>query len=105
MAIKGGARAAPKPSPMVCRPCTSGQRRGGNQVSNTPVETGKVGACATPMRNWAPNITANMAMPVSRLGANTVATMHTTEAAPIITNIRRAPQRWPSTPPGIWNSM
>ena len=43
-AISGGVAAAPSPSPMVCSPCTSAQRRGGNQASNTPAETGKIAA-------------------------------------------------------------
>src|SRR5438270_11464272 len=38
-AISGGAREAPTPRPMLCRPCTTDHRSGVNQASNTPVDT------------------------------------------------------------------
>src|SRR5690348_16499571 len=38
--MSGGITAAPSCRPMLCSPCTSGQRSGANHDWNTPAETG-----------------------------------------------------------------
>jgi len=43
-AMSGGVSAAPRLNPIVCKPCTVVQWRGGNQTSNTPADTGKIAA-------------------------------------------------------------
>src|ERR1700737_4461307 len=42
LAMSGGVSAAPRLNPIVCRPCTDAQLRGGNHTSNTPADTGKI---------------------------------------------------------------
>src|SRR5450631_2184078 len=62
----GGVRAAPRPSPMVCKPCTDVQLPGGNQTSNTPADTGKIAACEQPSSNCTASNAANKPVPLSQ---------------------------------------
>src|SRR2546430_11429852 len=61
-----------RPRPMLCRPCTSGHLSGVNQASNTPDETGNIGACEAPSSNCTASKPANSAAPCSRIGASGV---------------------------------
>ena len=64
--MSGGVNAAPRPNPMVCSPCTKAQRRGGNQTSNTPADTGKTAACEHPSSNCRRSNAANKPAPVNQ---------------------------------------
>src|SRR5467141_1720966 len=62
-AISGGVKDAPRPSPMLCKPCTSGHLSGVNQLSKTPAETGNIGACEAPSTNCTASNQPNSAAP------------------------------------------
>ena len=85
---------------MLCMPCTSGHLSGVNQASNTPDETGNIGACEAPSTNCTASNPPNSAAPGSSTGASGVTMQHTKATSPITTRVKRAPRRWPSTPPG-----
>ena len=99
-AMSGGVRAAPRPSPMLCSPCTSGHWAGVNQVSKTPADSGKIGPWAAPSSSCAAHNSTSSAPPVSSSGASGVTTVAAKAIRLMMTNMRRAPMRWPSTPPG-----
>ena len=101
-AIKGGVSAAPSPSPMVCKPCTSDQRLAGNQASKAPADTGKMAPWEQPSSTWTTYRTTNNTPPENRLGASGVAMVAKNAVSPMTTNVRRAPRRCPNTLPGIW---
>src|SRR5262249_33662293 len=91
--ISGAATAVPILLALVASPVTEPQRALGNQLSNTPVCTGKTGDCDTPRIAWASAIAMITAVPVSAYGASGVATVARQPSTPTSTNMRRAPQR------------
>ncbi len=92
-AMSGGVIAEPRLSPMLCAPCTNDHCRTGNQVSKTPLETGKIPPCAAPRSSCEATSARKSAVPPRTSGAAGTIMTAMNAATPKSVSAWRAPRR------------